>query len=115
MCDKNIALKVANLITFILLTAVKAFTILSEKVAKNDFLLETYNSTQNTTFTDVYLLPKQYTFGIWGLIYILLAVFVIYQQWTKSANDITIYGVSYYFCIAAILNIIWLIIIWVRD
>lgn len=115
MSTSGNALKVSNLIAFILLTAVKGFTTFSSKVAKNDFLLETYNSTQYTTFTDVYLLPKQYTFGIWGLIYILLAVFVLYQQWTKEANDVTIRGVSYHFCIAAILNIAWLIIIWVRN
>ncbi|GBC06055.1 hypothetical protein RclHR1_00660009 [Rhizophagus clarus] len=112
MCgDSATTLRVANLISFALLTAVKGFTTFSDKVAENDFLLETYNSTQYT-FTDVYILPKQYTFGIWGLIYILLAVFVFYQQWTESAKDMTIYGVSYHFCIAAILNIIWLIIIW---
>lgn len=112
MCN-DIILKVSNLIAFILLTAVKGFTTFNNKVANNDFLLETYNST--TTFTNVYLLPKQYTFGIWGLIYILLAGFVLYQQWTEKANNVTIHGVSYHFCIAATLNIIWLILIWVRD
>ncbi|EXX69468.1 uncharacterized protein OCT59_017006 [Rhizophagus irregularis] len=109
MCN-DIILKVSNLIAFILLTAVKGFTTFNNKVANNDFLLETYNST--TTFTNVYLLPKQYTFGIWGLIYILLAGFVLYQQWTEKANNVTIHGVSYHFCIAATLNIIWLILIW---
>ncbi|GES73869.1 hypothetical protein GLOIN_2v1478215 [Rhizophagus clarus] len=65
MCgDSATTLRVANLISFALLTAVKGFT----------------------TFSD--------------------------KQWTESAKDMTIYGVSYHFCIAAILNIIWLIIIW---
>ncbi len=57
---------------------------------------------------------KRYTFGIWGLIYVLLTGFVIYQ-WFESANDVVVDGIRCYFCVASFLNIVWLITIWVRD
>src|SRR5204862_6053633 len=69
--------------------------------------------TCNFTVPETHLLPAPYTFGIWGLIYALLLGFIIYQ-WTEAADIATVEGIHYYFVIATILNISWLLI-WVRN
>src|SRR4051794_1215209 len=103
-------LRAINVVTYILMVIVRCFITFKES-SKNIFLFEPFN---DETFSNSYLLPKQYTFGIWGLIYILLGGFIIYQ-WSDAAKLATIEGIEYYFCASGILNITWLIIIWVRG
>lgn len=50
--------------------------------------------------------PAGYTFSIWGLIYILLAIFVAYS-WGKNGEDIT-EKIGPYFAISCILNSAWI-------
>ncbi|CAG8737315.1 4916_t:CDS:2, partial [Racocetra persica] len=63
-------------------------------------------NTQNSSSLYTYITPATYTFGILFPIYFLLAIFVIYQWFiTGDGYDLVIDGVSYYFIIAAVLNI----------
>jgi hypothetical protein len=103
------ALKIINVIAYVLMVVVRCF--ITERSSDNIFLYEPFN---NETFSNNYLLPKQYTFEIWELIYLLLAGFVIYQ-FSKAANDVTNEGIECYFCASSILHITWLIVIWVRN
>jgi len=50
--------------------------------------------------------PAGYAFSIWGLIYILLAIYVIYQF--KKGNDALVKKVNLFFVINAILNASWI-------
>lgn len=50
--------------------------------------------------------PAGYAFSIWGLIYILLAVFVIYQLWQEK-NE-TIAKINHFFIVNAFLNASWI-------
>ena len=105
-------LKALNVVAYVSMITVRSFITFDENLSKKNFLLG--NNSHNEASSEYYLLPEQYTFGIWGLICILLGCFVIYQ-WTESANDVTVDGIQCYFCTSSVLNIIWLIIIWVRG
>lgn len=50
--------------------------------------------------------PIGFTFSIWGLIYLLLFIYIIYQY--KNVNDI-FDKVNYYFIISSISNIFWIL------
>ena len=68
---------------------------------------------------DIKFHPAPYAFAIWGIIYLLLTVFVVYQALPASMaphrNDEFIYvQVGYWFLANMILNGLWLIV-FVRD
>lgn len=52
--------------------------------------------------------PAGYTFSIWGIIYALLAAFIIYQFLPKHRQDGFNRRVSYFFILSSLFNILWL-------
>jgi translocator protein len=59
---------------------------------------------------DVLVIPAGYVFGIWGLIYLLLAAFTIDQARPSRAADPTIRRLGYLPALTGILNSIWLLL-----
>ena len=64
---------------------------------------------------DQRLQPAGYAFAIWGIIYLLMMVFTVYQalpaSWVPGRNDQLIYGdLGYVFFINMLLNSLWLFI-----
>uniref|UniRef100_A0A1D1XZB7 Plasma membrane ATPase n=1 Tax=Anthurium amnicola TaxID=1678845 RepID=A0A1D1XZB7_9ARAE len=110
MSRYNFFLRTSNVLAFILVIAVNSVVNFKGDPPKSDEPVN--NATQfsgNWTVPETYLLPADYTFGIWGLIYTLLFGFIIYQ-WFESAQDATIDGIKFYHVIASILNISWSLI-----
>lgn len=60
--------------------------------------------------------PAGYAFSIWGLIYLLLSLFLGYQWfvWKKQNGRDLIGAIGYYFTLSNLANILW-IITWVND
>lgn len=59
--------------------------------------------------------PDTYAFSIWGLIYSLMGMFVVYQalpdSWVPERNDELIFGkISYAFMVNMLMNAFWLVI-----
>jgi translocator protein len=52
--------------------------------------------------------PAGYVFAIWGIIYMLLAVFVVYQALPKQKEKVFQKQVSALFVLSSVLNVIWL-------
>ena len=52
--------------------------------------------------------PAGFTFSIWGIIYALLAAFVIFQFLPKHRQDGFIRQVGYFFILSSLFNIVWL-------
>lgn len=52
--------------------------------------------------------PAGYVFSIWGLIYLLLAVFVIYQTLPAQRHNPRLVRVGYLFVLSCALNVAWL-------
>jgi hypothetical protein len=52
--------------------------------------------------------PAGYVFSIWGIIYVLLAVFIVYQALPSQKNKPFQKQISYLFVLTSIFNITWL-------
>jgi len=109
MSRYHIFLKAANLVAFILVMAVNSMVRMDSPHKPDEPIHNITSMGCNYTVPETHLLPASYTFGIWGLIHILLFGFVIYQ-WFDAADVATVEGVQYYYVIASILNIAWLLI-----
>ena len=64
---------------------------------------------------DLRLQPAGYAFAIWGIIYLLMMIFTVYQAlpstWVPSRNDQLIFGsIGYVFFVNMLLNSFWLYI-----
>jgi hypothetical protein len=58
--------------------------------------------------------PAGFTFSIWGVIYLLLLVFIIYQSLPSQRDNQAIAGISRLFQINCIANAVW-IVVWHYD
>lgn len=54
--------------------------------------------------------PAGYTFSIWGIIYVLLGIFVIYQALPSQKDKDYHQRISWLFVISSMLNIAWLLV-----
>lgn len=54
--------------------------------------------------------PAGFTFAIWGVIYVLLAFYVLYQLglFQKKRNPALLNQVGIYFCLSSVLNALWI-------
>ena len=68
------------------------------------FNQDAFNEIQRTS-----LVPANYAFSIWGLIYLLLLMFVIYQGLpSNKGKNLIIENIGLLFVLTSMLNIIWL-------
>ncbi|MDF5723691.1 MAG: tryptophan-rich sensory protein [Rhizonema sp. PD37] len=61
----------------------------------------------NTVFKNVLIIPANYAFAIWGLIYLGLFVFGIYQFLPNQKNDSDLRKTGYFLVIASLAQSIW--------
>ncbi len=98
------SLQILNLLTFLVAVAI-------------NYLYNSGNRAPNTVgeISDKYenlLTPAGYAFSIWGLIYLMLFLFVIYQArslFTKSAEDDFVTAIGPWFILSNIMNASWII------
>ncbi|WP_050613988.1 tryptophan-rich sensory protein [Bacillus testis] len=91
-----------NIITFILVVIVNTF---SETLPLNGKTTGEISSQQNVLIT-----PAGFTFSIWSLIYLLLAIWVIRQFSRKRRNSAAYRTASPYFVAVNIFNIAWIFV-----
>lgn len=58
--------------------------------------------------------PANYVFSIWGVIYALLLVFIVYQALPKNREKTFLSRIGYFFVLSNIVNVIW-IFLWHYD
>ena len=56
----------------------------------------------------VYFVPAGYVFAIWGLIYLLLIIFAIYQALPAQKTNPRLRRIGYLFALSCVANIVWL-------
>lgn len=59
---------------------------------------------------DVYFVPAGYVFSIWGLIYLALIAYTIYQALPAQVNNPTLKKISLYYWVNSITNSIWVVL-----
>jgi hypothetical protein len=57
---------------------------------------------------DVYFVPAGYVFSIWGLIYLSLGAFVVYQALPGQRDNPALRRVGYLFALSCVANVAWL-------
>ncbi|MCC0177153.1 tryptophan-rich sensory protein [Waterburya agarophytonicola K14] len=63
----------------------------------------------NKFFGDVLITPANYAFAIWGIIYLGLISFGIYQVLPSSRNNLLLRRIGYKIAIASVAQIVWVI------
>ncbi|KMQ50365.1 hypothetical protein CHISP_2728 [Chitinispirillum alkaliphilum] len=60
--------------------------------------------------------PAGYAFSIWGLIYLLLILFVLYQwiMWRRKGEIFIIEKTGYFFALSNVVNALW-VVVWVNE
>lgn len=96
-------LQIANIIIFLVMVFVNY---LSGTGAINNTTIAAISKANNNLFT-----PAGYAFSIWGLIYLLLLGFVIYQGrslFKKVRDDQFIFDTGWWFVLSCFANIMWI-------
>lgn len=58
-----------------------------------------------------YITPASYAFSIWGIIYTLVALFVIFQCLSQQQNSELIFGaIGWLFALSCLCNVLWILI-----
>lgn len=103
------SLQVANAVSFIITLV---FNYLSNTGIFNDNTMGSVSAKYDNLFT-----PAGYAFSIWGLIYLALLAFVIYQGrsiFKKVEDDQFVLEVGWWFVISCIANSLW-VLAWLYD
>lgn len=106
---KKKALQIANIVAFIVVIIINytanAGIINGQTVGK-------ISSQYDTPFT-----PASYAFSIWGLIYLMLAGFIIYQArglFKQVDDDNFVMQIGWWFIVSCMANCLW-ILAWIHD
>ncbi len=96
-----------------LVTIVVAFVV---NVSSNIFPLNglSIGAISNTVFKDVLIIPANYAFVVWGLIYLGLFVLAIYQVLPQQKQDADLRKIGYLLVIAAVFQSIWVYLFLLR-
>ncbi|MDJ0662161.1 MAG: tryptophan-rich sensory protein [Crocosphaera sp.] len=99
--EQNILRQWANLLAIL---AAFFTNILANIAPINDL---TIGEISNTFFQEVLITPASYAFAIWGLIYLGLISFAIYQVLPKNRNNPYLQRTDYYLVISSFAQILW--------
>ncbi len=101
MAYRPTLLNLSNIVAFVLMVMVNG-------LAGSTTLIGGQTTADVSDANPTLITPAGYVFAIWGVIYLLLAVFVIYQmlpsQQTKAFQE----KIGWLFVLSSILNIVWL-------
>lgn len=96
-------LKFANIVFFIL-------TIIMNSLAGSTRLIGGRNTADISNAFQTLVTPAGYVFAIWGIIYVLLGVFVVYQALPKQQGKEYQKKIGWLFVLSSIINIGWLFV-----
>jgi hypothetical protein len=92
-----------NIIAFIV-------TVIINSLAGSTTLIGGRNTAQVSNLYSSLITPPGYVFAIWGVIYVLLALFIVFQALPSQRKAAFRGKIGYLFAISSALNIIWLFI-----
>jgi translocator protein len=96
-------LRYANILFF-------ALTVIVNSLAGSTTIIGGKNTAQVSDANFTLITPAGYVFSIWGIIYILLGVFVIYQALPKQQGKDYHKKIGWLFVLSSIVNIVWLFV-----
>ncbi|MGC9356552.1 MAG: tryptophan-rich sensory protein [Anaerolineae bacterium] len=93
-------LNIVNTLTTILVITVN--------VLANALPLNGLNTGEISDRFDIYFVPAGYVFSIWGLIYIGLIAFTLYQLLPQGRENSKVRNIGYLYALSGIANIVWI-------
>lgn len=106
MANFNLNLRAGNIAAFIVTLIVNGLA--------NTTLLNNRTTAQVSDAYPTLITPPGYVFSIWGIIYVLLAAFVIYQAFPSQKAKPYQKQISVLFILSSLFNIVWLFL-WQYD
>lgn len=94
-------LRWANIVVFVL-------TIVVNSLAGSTTIIGGRNTAQVSDANPTLITPAGYVFSIWGIIYMLLAVFVVYQALPGQQGKDCQKKIGLLFVLSSVVNIVWL-------
>lgn len=99
VASNSVLPKWSNIIAFVL-------TVIVNSLAGSTTLIGGVNTAQISNSNPTLITPAGYVFSIWGIIYVLLGVFVIFQALPSQKEYTT--RIGWLFVLSSIINIAWL-------
>ncbi|NCC69999.1 tryptophan-rich sensory protein [bacterium] len=97
--NKNLIIKILALVSYIVMVIINTLA--------NTLNFNNYTTGDISNLYPNLFAPAGITFSIWGLIYLLLFVYSIYQ-FKKSNNEELYRKINFYFILSSIANILWI-------
>jgi translocator protein len=101
VANNQVLLKWSNIIAF-------AFTVIVNSLAGSTTLIGGVNTAQISDSNPTLITPAGYVFSIWGVIYVLLGIFVIFQALPNQKEKECTKRIGWLFVLSSIINIAWL-------
>ena len=101
MASDSTLLRWCNIVAFVLVVIVNG-------IAGGTTIIGGRNTADVSNAYSTLITPAGYTFAIWGAIYILLGVFVIYQALPRSRSQVFHQKVGWLFVLSSLFNILWI-------
>lgn len=99
--NNSVILKWSNIAAFVL-------TVIVNGLAGSTELIGGVNTAEISDANPTLITPAGYVFSIWGIIYILLAVFVIFQALPSQKEKEYTKKIGWLFVLTSVLNIVWI-------
>ncbi len=103
MMKKPEPLRYANIIFFVL-------TVIVNGIAGSTTLIGGQNTAAVSNKYPTLITPAPYVFAIWGIIYVLLGIFVVYQALPKQKDNEFTHKIGWLFVLSSILNMVWIVV-----
>ncbi|PVX24393.1 MAG: hypothetical protein CW691_07680 [Candidatus Bathyarchaeum sp.] len=101
--NRSVFFQAINIVAFVV-------TVVVNGLAGSTTLLGGVTSADVSDMYPTLVTPAGFTFAIWGVIYILLAVFVVYQALPKNKDKPFLGGIGLLFGLASVCNVCWLLL-----
>lgn len=99
--NNSVLLKWSNIVAFV-------FTVIVNSLAGSTKLIGGVTTAQISDANPTLITPAGYVFSIWGIIYILLGVFVVFQALSSQKGKEYTKKIGWLFVLSSIINIAWL-------
>lgn len=99
--NNSVLLRWSNIVAFVL-------TVIVNSLAGSTTLLGGVNTAEISDSNPTLITPAGYVFSIWGIIYVLLGVFVIFQALPSQKEKGYTKKIGWLFVLSSVLNIVWL-------
>jgi benzodiazapine receptor len=101
VANNPVLLRWSNIIAF-------AFTVIVNSLAGSTTFIGGVNTAQISDSNPTLITPAGYVFAIWGIIYVLLGVFVVFQALPSQKEKEYTKKIGWLFVLSSIINIAWL-------